>query len=62
MESGDVLESSRSGGVDVVESEGHFGRPTLSWLGSTESIPGLCPEFETLRYEHSIFYKMKTKL
>lgn len=31
-------------------------------LGSTESIPGLCPEFETLRYEHSIFYKMKTKL
>jgi len=38
VEGGNVEEGGGSVRVDVVESEGHFGRPTLGWLGSTESI------------------------
>ena len=29
-------------------------------IGSTESIMGLCPEFESKRYLRSVFYQLKT--
>ena len=29
-------------------------------IGSTESITGLCPEFEPLRYQRAVFYQRKT--
>ena len=31
-------------------------------IGSTESITGLCPEFEPKRYLRSVFYQMKTQI
>ena len=30
-------------------------------IGSTESITGLCPEFEPMRYLRSVYYQKKTK-